>query len=241
MKKTIIIFSILLTFFIVGLISYPKIWTYHLISSKYSQVETPSAYIVPVSRLVEAPRENFTDYSSYRCDNLKFNAPWKVLREKEERENFMLLTFFSGTKKGIYMNRGKVTEYKIAERLLGDNPLEAKKITQILGAHTLKSNYTIISASYNTTPNQASFFKSSSDLRKIAILLNVKMIFTESTIKKIYKFETKDIKGFQFGDTKDTNTVLVQIFSKYNRIHRMSILSATQEEIDFILSSMKTL
>ena len=238
MKKVVIIIFLLVLIIFIGVISFPKIWALHFIKSRYSEIETPWAYIVPIDRTVKSSNANQSDYPAFTCDNLKFNVPWKELRQKEERETFILLSSLSVENKGIYMNRGKVTEYKIAERLLGEDPSDAKRLKELLGDQAFKSDYSVFIESLGTTPDQASIFKSSKDLGRAIIMLMLKRVLTEPNIGKIYKFETKNIRGFQFGDPQENNSVAIEIFNKDGRINRMSIHSANQDEIDFILSSM---
>jgi len=216
----------------------PKIWALHFIKSRYSENETPWAYIVPVDRTVSSSIVNLSDYQSFTCDNLKFNVPWKDLKQKEERKTFIFLSFHSADNKGIYMNRGKVTEFRISERLLGEDPSDAKKLKELIGEQTFKSDYSVFVESLGTTPDQASIFRSSGELGKAIVMLMLKRAFTEPNIEKIYKFETEVIRGIQFGDPQEINPVAIKISNKDGKIHRMSIHSANQEEIDFILSSM---
>jgi len=238
MKKVLIIVTLLVLIISIGIISLPKIWALHFIKSRFSETETPWAYILPMDRTVKSSKVNLTDYLSFTCDNLKFNVPWKDLRQKKEREAFILLSFHSVKNKGIYMNRGTVTEYKISEGLLGEDPSNAEKLKELMGDQTFKSNYSVFGESLGTTPDQASIFRSSKDLGKAIIMLMLKRILTEPNIEKIYKFETKVIRGFQFGDPQKDNPVAIKIFNNDGRIYRMSIHSANQDEIDFILSSM---
>lgn len=238
MKKVFIILLLSVLIIVIGVAISPKIWALYFIKSRYSQIETPWAYIVPIDRTVKSSEDNLSDYPAFTCDDLKFNAPWKELRQKEERENFIFLSFHSGENKGIYMNRGKVTEYKIAESLLGEDPSDAKKLKELIGEQSFKSDYSVFVQSLGTTPDQASIFRSSKELGKAIIMLMLKRVLTEPNIGKIYKFDTTVIRGFQFGDPQENNPVAIKIFNKNGRINRMSIHSANQNEIDFILSSM---
>ena len=106
----------------------------------------------------------------------------------------------------------------------------------LLGEKNLKLEYDIINLCLNTSPDQATLFTPLKDLVKISTMLVLRAAFIAD---KIYKFSINNLKGFQFVTNENPNFVRVHLFDSKNQHFEITLISVSQDEIDFILSSIK--
>ena len=94
------------------------------------------------------------------------------------------------------------------------------------------------------TPDKISLLKDSKDqyMEKIKLLLvkSSEEFFVGSG--NIYKFETSNIKGFEFVNPelmKQSKHIKVEIFDKNDHQYELQFGGFSQEEIDYVLSSIR--
>ena len=102
----------------------------------------------------------------------------------------------------------------------------------------IDSEFDLYDKSLSITPNKLSIFNSYSETEKKATLLQYKAMYT-SYGKDIFRFHTKHIKGFQFGNPKFENSVRIHLFGNKENKYDVQLFGVNQEEIDLILSSIQ--
>ncbi len=211
----------------------------------YSDHKFFSLYILPIER--EIKTMSHPDYQEFlykepfpNGKELTFNVPWK------ENPNEELI------KKGIF----KFSEDKRISFLPINNPNDPTLVSQIINdageekeqlelkkmmGNSLSSDYDFYFETINSSPEQLSLSMTVEEAIVKQILLPMKFIIVPSLSDKksltIYNFKTKNLKGFQFS-TNNENTRAITAFDEKDHQYDI-IISATQEETDFIISSIK--
>src|SRR3989344_3217290 len=104
-------------------------------------------------------------------------------------------------------------EINIKDNLIRKTPDDVAMLKLFFGEEALSSQYAIYKRILYASPNNiAAFSRLSASL--------------------------PEIRGFQFGDASSTSTAIT-LFDKEDRRYLMGIRGATEEEIDYVLSSMK--
>ena len=235
MKKIILSISIIVTVLIAGgFFLYPRLSIVIPTKMFFSKNKTPEAYIIPVERPIKTSFGDIDPISEHSCEWFKFKVPWEII-------DTMVLgnsTFFRFINtKGIVIAKQNENE-SIVKSLLGNNNEDAYKMKALLGEENLKSEYDIINLCLNTSPDQATLFTPLKDLVKVPTMLVLKAMFTAD---KIYKFSTNNLRGFQFVTNGDSSFTNVHLFDSKNQVFEIKFVSVSQNEIDFILSSIEML
>lgn len=241
MKKIIILGSISIFIIIIVVINIPRFWTLYFIKSNFGKKDANWAYVVPVERTIKPLQIVSQNSLAFSTGTLNFQVPWSQLKLEKEMESYLFLTFSGSEDKGIYVSKNAITTSGIIETFIGNDTPESRKLKRLLENNELCFDYALYNEFLNTTPNQASILKPSKELIKIKVLLMLRSFFAGYDAGKIYKFETVTSKGFQFGDPQANQTIRLIIFDNNGKVIEMSIYSARQDEIDFILSTIKFL
>lgn len=237
MKKAIVIFIILL---IIGSLFVPQIWLVPFFKIKFSKAKKPELYKTVIQREIK-PSLYFDEEiinNTYSFYDFTFKVPWKDLVKKNERQNVVDLTFNQNKRVIIFDPKDNLDMVKNLFALRSEK--DQKKLRNFFGDDILKSNYSFCTIVLNITPEKINIFNSSNQIIVSSILLTLKAILPPSSTGEIYNFEAGDIKGFQFGDPKANKPILIWFFDKQDKQHEL-IISGTQQEIDFILSSIKVI
>lgn len=242
MKKTTLLIFIFIIFFIGLLYIYPRISIYKDMKTKFSKDKTPIAYIVPKERKVINSMDNQESFMELSCEYYKFKVPWTTVKKEINTKDELLFGFHQNKGVAILPRKTESDSETInnGENSKKEIQLTINKIKELLDGKKRLSQYDIFNLSLNTTPDQISFFTSQTEVQKKYTLLILKALYT-SYGNIIYKFETRNIKGFQFNDPSESDSVSIHFFDRKNRAYRMNIYSADQDEIDFILSTIKFL
>jgi hypothetical protein len=238
MKKLIISATIFLLILLGLIVYYPNFSLLYLIKSRYSVAKTPWAYIVPIDRNIVRSHSLANSNRPFSFNGLKFRVPWKELRANKKIDTGLFLSFHENQNKGIFVNSSQISVANIRDQLIGKNPSDAISINSLLGNDIFKSEYDLYNQCLSTSPDQTNIFTPKRELGKIFVLLMLKSILTRYDVK-IYRFETIDLKGFQFGDPEKDNEVEAEFFDSNAKLYRMKFISANQNEIDYILSSIE--
>lgn len=237
--KKLIIAAIIFSLILLGLIIYyPNLSLLYLIKSRYSVTKTPWAYVVPIERTLEKSDIGLNSYQTFSFNDLKFRVPWSKPIVNKKIQAGLFLSFLEDQNKGIFVNSTPASVTNIRERLAGENPADAKTIKTLLGNDIFKSEYDIYNQCLRTSPDQVNIFTPKRELGETFVLLMLKSILTGYDVK-IYRFQTMDFKGFQFGDPKTNDEVEVDIFNGKGKMYRMKFISVDQNEIDYILTSIE--
>ena len=105
-------------------------------------------------------------------------------------------------------------------------PLNSKAINQL------------VNLILHTTPDHASLLKPYRDLLKIPPILIWRVLYTHLG-DVIYNFELDNLRGFQFGDPQDTEHIYVLLFCNKFMVFRLHFIGATQDEIDYMLTTVE--
>lgn len=240
MKKLIItIFFVI--FGIIIIISATSGGVIILMKTKFSETKAPEAYITPILREIETPGpDRFREFSYY---GLTFKVPWTQITEIKERPGAVLLKFPYEKTIAIIDTRDQPG---LVASLLGDKSEETKRIKDFFGEQILKSDYIFYKNILESNPNQITIFmpKKEATARSVLIVLKtvlIKGVLGESKVKGVYSFTTDNIKGFQFGSPGEINRVYIEFFDNRDKQYGIIMGNIPQYEIDFILSSIKTL
>lgn len=223
-------------------------------------LDDPIVRLVPVARQLN---QNFTFQGRQKISTvgLAMNLPWDskiASSQPSNSEGFEsnLMKFESG--KGLLIG----TQPNKMIEALTQNPPEGftkesyrQALETYFGTGSMQSEYQLLKAILETTPPQApnyfsflNFFKRfSNDPEKNSkavgelIAVTLKKVIVVGSPTAIYAFETTNIKGFQFDiPASDQKSALVNVkfFDINDKAYDLTT-NATQDEIDYILSSIK--
>lgn len=218
-KKSISILGILI---LIAFLSYqflPRIYIVLATRAHFSKDKTPLDYIVPISRKFI----DVTDIAHNKINygNCELYLPWSVIKNTAT-EKTLVLTVRKG--KGMLIQK---------DELLDDKGSALNNYTKEI--MTFDGYNKIL----YTTPDQINLSTPYEVSKEKASLLILKAIFTAYDKRLIYRFEGKNIKGFQFGDPNESNFVIVDFFDNNSNLYHLKFYSFSQKEIDFILFSLR--
>lgn len=192
--------------------------------------------MVPINREIRAGKR--VSELSYKLlfKNIRFTVPWE-LREKTDFDYSTIFEFVN--KKGISISlQGK--DESILSSLMDEGVSNFQESKLIFGEENLKSEYALVNLILHTTPDHASLLKPYRDLAKIPPILIWRALYAHLG-DVIYNFELDNLKGFQFGDPQNTEHIYVLLFCNKFQVYRLHFISATQDEIDHMLTSVEIL
>ena len=202
----------------------------------FSKTKTPDAYLIPILREIDTSQASPNAKVNLSYKHIRLVAPWN-LRERVDLDLSTIFAFVN--KKGISIDE-QDTDESVLQRFLKMGPKEVKKYNLLFGQENLKSEYAFVNLILNTTPDQATIFKPLPELARIHPLLIAKALYSHLG-DVIYKFESRNLKGFQFGNPQNTENVRVHVFGGKDQVYRLHFVRATQDEIDYILSTIEFL
>jgi hypothetical protein len=199
----------------------------------------PEAYLMPILReITPYTPDQFREFS---FSNLTFKTPWTQITDMQERPGAVLLKFPMG--KTISIIKGSEPG-GLVKSLLGDKPEEAKRIKSFFGEQILASNYIFYKNILESNPDQITIFMPQKEATARSVLIVLKTVLISSVgkgSKVVYNFTTDNIKGFQFGSPDEINRVYIEVFDNQDQQYGIIMGNMYQSEIDFILSTIKTL
>ncbi len=135
----------------------------------------------------------------------------------------------------------KSDEDKIIDDFLKGTPAEVKGLRELIGEEHLRSDFDFVRLCLNTTPDQATLFMQKKLLGRISTMLILRAIYEPlgGNIFEVNLFS--GLKGFQFGTVGEEQLVTVHLFDDERQLFEIRFMSATQSEIDFVLSSIEIL
>jgi hypothetical protein len=215
--------SILIILILIAFLSYqflPRIYIVLATRASFSKNKTPLAYIVPISKKFV----DITDVAQNKISygNCELYLPWTAIKKTATKKSLLLTV----------VGKGKAMLIQKDEMI---NDKEGGAFNDYLHEIMTFDWYNKILC---TTPDQINLGTTYKEDKEKASLLIQKAIFI-SNGKRIYRFEGKNIKGFQFGDASETNYVIVDFFDNNNNLYHLKFYSFSQKEIDFILFSIR--
>jgi hypothetical protein len=166
----------------------------------------PHIYLVPQPLPPVAPSNaRATTLTHY---GYEFEAPWA---DMEIARDIPLLVNFEAPGGQILVlwqpERSPVTtEIRIAAR---NQKLNYEKV---LGSEGLQSDYSLLKAEMEVTPDQISPFMNKNDAVRRMVFLTMKAIVINEKMSAIYSFNSNGLHGFQFGDPATDELIQVQAY-----------------------------
>lgn len=241
MKKLIIVAPSILVLLVVSVILtglyFPSMWSVPYTKMKYPKDRFPAAYLDLVPREVKTSQFNLDAYPNFTYYGLGFRTPWQEKPTIEEKNSLVIFRFPND--KSVVVFDPKYLPS--VDDLLAKNPTELQKIKDIYGGEALKSTYNFYEYIFESSLDQISIFASRKEVlaRTSAVVFKGIIVAGAGGESGLYSFTIGEIRGFQFGDPKVRKNILIYIFDKEDKEYNILVF-ANQEEIDFILSSIKT-
>jgi len=170
------------------------------LETRYFARKPPVMWKVPVElgdpSISDSPGEKL---SYLGCE---FEVPWNDLDKQKTRlvGKWQIIGFQS--EKEIILKTIPAKE-RVNAFLELDQKLDAeslRKLKYLYGDETLRSDYAFTSAVLDTTPGDISIFMSRKEAVRAMILLVFKPIMARDEDSGIYTIQTKDFRGFQYGN-----------------------------------------
>lgn len=223
----------------------------------FTKQKVPIVYIKPITRQVQTL--HYEHAMSISHAGIKFNVPWENFIKKRKivipygkitdkkwikqglvkKSDKSTLFFFAFPKnKGVMVSDVQIPEQATAVYMRRDRFMKA-----MLKEKNLKSDYDAIKSFLNVNPDEITWFTPKKKLQATWFLTIMKsVIIPEQGKCGIYEFNTKNVKGFQFGNPQKCDTVILRLFSKEGLLLPVNLSGKklNQKEIDFILSSLST-
>jgi hypothetical protein len=228
-KKSKIIITVFIIISVLISISLPPYISYNMRTLKFvcTEKQRKFLYKVPVERKIADAGNQIKDNIKINYENFEMKLPAKKIEEKcgPNDSNFKNTT--------ILIEKGG----RLIDIMIPSNHLPKDKN----GKEPLFEKYNRM---LYMTPDKINLLKDSKDqyMEKIKLLL-VKS-FEEFYVGSgsIYKFETSNIRGFQFVNPeriKKAKHIKVEIFDNNDHQYELTFFGFSQGEIDYVLSSTR--
>ena len=165
-----------------------------------------------------------TDSSNFSYLGLTLSVPWVNVTKK-------IVTGNPITALQITFSNGKSIALTKADTMSTDQLSKWNSLVP-----SIKTDYDFENAMWSATPGQVANETPEDKATATAALLIAKQTILTTT--PIYSFDTGIVKGFQYGDPTPKGQVSIDLFDTNGTKYNLSI-SGTQDEIDYILSSIK--
>lgn len=244
-RKSKIIIIVLLTILIIVFIIMPiffQVYEAFIIKNDYSRANHPALYIVPVERKIAEIKDQTQDNVKINYANFEMKLPCKKIGE--ERIDFASLKCKSTNKElDSASKKRNLTSIRIDKSKGKGIYIEIPTFILPKDKYEKRTAYEKYSKILYMTPDQVNFFsltKKNDEKYQLFWLKQVSIIVPH--LDGIYKFETSDVKGFQFIDlynVKRNKYVKVLIFDKNDNTYELAFIGFSQKEIDYTLSSIR--
>lgn len=229
--------TIVIVLIILGLLGYfygPR--AYLIYKAKYtlfSPDKTPGAYVVPESHTLDTSLKPAATYD-IKIANLTITAPWAG--PPTIRGNEVLGSYdFGGSKKIVIM---KDEENVSVQGVVNEE--KGKYIKDSLGADKFSTAYASTETMQNLSPDNLSITENTNKLAAEITLLTIKSAISLNA-DKIYSYSSGDFKIFQYGSAGGAEAFTIALYDKQGRhIYDISFKEVNQQEIDYIVKSIKT-
>jgi hypothetical protein len=237
LKKVIIAIPIAMLVLGAAYHFWPKAYLLYTIYKNVSKEKTPNIYLTPTYRNVHSTSLKHLKSVEISTDFIRLKVPWSIKQQFND-ENLSTFVFHEKKLISIY---NKLNEEKIIAPFLNGAPDKVNNLKELIGVYHLRSDFDFIRLCLHTTPDQATFFTPNKMLVRIKTVLLIRAIY-EPQGGNIFEFNLSNgLKGFQFGEIGDKKTVEVHLFNDERQLFEIHFMSATQAEIDFVLSSIELL
>ena len=222
----------------VALLTFHQIGAVLTVKMKFPKSEFPVVYKVPQLRNIVTEVSTAQGSQEVTSEGFKFRVTWENKPRVKEEGNIKFLIFSVSENQALIFDKG-------VEEVLNDLPPynnneEFKKIKLFYGDKQLDSRYSFYKLILESNPDELHILLPKKKAIADSLLVIYKAVLAVPIEGGIYNFKTDSIKGFQFGDPNVSNGVEIHFFDKQDSSHMIGVRGATQEEIDFLINSIKT-
>jgi len=200
--------------------------------------ESPQIYIVPEKRdigagddqpLIASPAITFSD--------MLFRVPWQG--EPQETRGIRGITYAYPDGRSVTVVRKEDQEPRaVIEHIFGDGAQPVmERLASAYGPGILEDPFLFLETVLSSSPENITFLTLQSRAETERILLLIKQ---DASIlnENIYAFNTRYVRGFQFGKEDDT-IIAVDLFKRDGTAYSLLIKGVPQEDIDLMLASIR--
>lgn len=209
------------------------------IHKQFSPSETPNMYVIPAALPDLESSEIASSITNRAC---VFATPWSDPSLFRDATNLVVYSFPNDVK--IILEPRGITAFGADHfRKSISNDEDNENLEDLFETTSLQSNYDFLNACFSSTPKQVSIFSNKNvALQKTIFLIFKSVLIPVSDMHAFYMYDSKEMKGFQFGDpAKDTNIHLICFTSPDSslEIRVRSKSHVSQEDINCIIKSVK--
>lgn len=173
---------------------------------------------------------------------MNFAAPWKGIETQKNGDAHSEVDFAAGPVVIFFNPQG---EKDIVSSVRNGDPQLYDRYEGVFGTDFFANNYDLYLAVYSASPALVSPLMSRDQMVRIGTLLEWKMAFAANGASAIYKVQTSNLHGLQFGDASRDAMVMVRLFDKHNAQFRLLFTSKSgpgtfpQSDINCVLQSLQ--
>lgn len=204
--------------------------------------ETPEVYVRPTAHTLDVNlyQRQFADRPALTYYGLLFRVPWTEEPAIEKGTRGVTLKF--SAERTVLVQKGEFDVNSFCEDIFGkeEGAQVVEKIQGAYGKQFTADPYIFYREILNSSPDNITFLTIQNKAEMEMYLLKMKQRLVSILLEKdtIYEIETYYIRGFQFGKGGDP-FVAIDLFNRANEPYSLFIKGGTQEDIDFILSSIR--
>ncbi|PKN36927.1 MAG: hypothetical protein CVU52_05960 [Deltaproteobacteria bacterium HGW-Deltaproteobacteria-10] len=225
-KKSKIIITVFIIISVLISISIPPYISYNMIrtlKSIHTKEQWGFLYKVPVERKIANAGNQIKDNIKINYENFEMKLPGKIIEKGCPHDDDSKYKI-----KSIRIEKNKLIVISIPNNFLpkdknGKEPLFEKYNRMLC-----------------MTPDKINFLNDYKEKVQLLITKSSQESYVGSG--SIYKFETSNIRGFQFVNSeliKKAKAIKVEIFDKNDHQYELQFFGFSQEEIDYVLSSIR--
>lgn len=192
--------------------------------------------LTPISRQLGSSSPTSSQQFTY--DGITLELPWAGIPTIQSRQGVgTQIKFPDGN---FVMLVSPFPDRLIRQEFLSSTTEDTSKLDTLFGQENLQSNAAffnlVLSSNLKTL---SSFAASSKALFAQEALLPIKLtLFYDSSTQAIYRFSSSNLSAFEFTDLPVKNLSYIDLFDPNDNGHLITT-SANQNEIDFIISSVR--
>jgi len=202
----------------------------------------PSLNVIPTS----LPDKSVALLNGLQVKHFEYSLqiPWHDAQAKEEGKSVALWQLNGGAALMLF---NPLLENNNVKLMRGATDEDTKKITRILGAHALSSNYDFMAAELAAAPSQVKWWSTLTMKARSLTLLNLKSMEVLESITRIYPQSSGEMHGFQMGDPAlPPYKVELYLYDRNDRRYQIWIVGKelthqviTQAEINGMVASLR--
>lgn len=223
---------------------FPQFFVISIIRLKFPPSKTPGLYLSLTPRTVSV--DNHLQGMPHSYFGAQFQEPWgNPVKVTDKINEFGLIQLKFADDRVITMGDPAQLNNLLQTFLANEKPGSdnLRNFEMLFGHEALSSEFNFYQAVLSTNINDLPLFSDrkkgvvGSILALLKVLMNGMTAVSQKN-DKIYSFQTDKVQGFQWGDPAIDKTVYVDVFDLKGENHHWFSLWGTQNEIDYLLSSI---